>query len=83
MKTFDHNIAGSSCIEFAIPVENRVDVSEVCRAIEYLGGIQSGHEFAFPSVQRRDEALAILCKKYGASYFAATNTEAKEQKDNA
>jgi hypothetical protein len=78
MKTFKHDVTGSSCIKFAVPDENRVDESEVCRAIEYLGGIQSGREFAFPSTQRRDEVLVILCKKYGAGYFAATNTEAKE-----
>ena len=81
MKTFDYNVSGSSCIEFAVPVENRIDAREVCRAIEYLGGIQAGREFAFPNAQRRDEALTILCEKYGTSYFAAVETEAKEEQD--
>ena len=66
------------CIEFSISVNDRIDVREVCRAIEYLGGIPAGNEFTFSNAQRRDEALTLLCDKYGTRYFAAVETETKE-----
>ena len=77
MEKSDRSASDPFCIELAISVNDRVDVREVCRAIEYLGGIPAGKEFAFSSAQRRDEALKLLCDKYGTRYFAAVDAEAK------
>ena len=77
MEKSDRRASGQFCIELTVSVNDRIDVREVCRVIEYLGGIPAGREFAFSSVQRRDEALKVLCDKYGTRYFAAVETEGK------
>ncbi len=77
MEKSDHGTSGPLCIELTISVDDRIDVREVCRVIEYLGGVPAGRGFAFSSAQRRDEALTLLCDKYGTRYFAAVETEGK------
>ena len=78
MNMSDCSPRDSFCIELTTPVNDRIDVRDVRRAIEYLGGIQADSEFAFVSEQRRDESLTILCAKYGTSYFASKESEVKE-----
>ncbi len=68
-------------IELVTPVENRGDLEEVCRAIEYLGGIKLEGKFAFPNSQRRNEALTILRGKYGRMHFVAVESEATTEAD--
>ena len=78
METSDDRASRSFRIEFLISINDRIDVREVCRAIEYLGGIPAGNGFTFSNAQRRDEALTLLCDKYGTRYFAAAETEGKK-----
>lgn len=79
MENSDDRASGSFCIEFSISANDCIDVQEVCRATEYLGGIPAGNKFAFSNAQRRDEALKLLRDKYGTSYFAAVETEANKE----
>ena len=79
MENSDDRSSATFCIAFLIPANAGLDVREVCRATEYLGGIPTGDKFAFPNAQRRDEALKLLRDKYGTSYFAAIETDADEE----
>ena len=48
---------------------DRKNTSELRRAIQYFGGIDTGNGFEFPSAARRAMALEILAGKYGTRYF--------------
>lgn len=47
-----------------------VDERDLCRFIEYLGGIRTQAGFAFPTQERRTVALELLGDKFGSRYVA-------------
>ena len=76
MQKSDHR-AGGPYLKVTISVNDPIDVREVCRATEYLGGTRADLRFSFFNAERRDEALKLLCEDHRKRYCAAVEAEAK------
>ena len=42
---------------------------ELCRVIEYLGGVRQDECFDFPSTRRRAAVAEVLGERFGTRYF--------------
>ena len=64
-----------SLIKVTVSDQDPVDPADVCRLIEYLGGVKTEGGYTFPDAARRSVALDLVGERFGNRYVTAITPE--------